>query len=170
MWQTEGLPKSLNYGHFFWQCQITETRYNKIKEGLISLHFENKDRKFIRHHAFHISLFLAEWFKREYDGYQCERGLDALGLTSQKSTIIWKYSNLPDEYLINSGQDERLFSMYILGGFPVKYIARVRRFDNLFNDIYRLSKGDIIDDEIVESFSNSFDSNNFVYQASLEKG
>lgn len=168
-WEMKQLPTSLEFGHFFWEYKIDKETYDNIKRLLIQLEL-NKNSRLCSRYAFNIALFLAEWFKREYDGYQCERGLDVLGLTSQKSNIIWKYSNLPHEYLINSGQDERLFSMYILGGFPVKYIARVRRFDNLFYAIYRLSKGDIIDDEIVESFSNSFDSNNFVYQASLEKG
>lgn len=168
-WEMKHLPTSLEYGHFFWEYKIDKETYDNTKRLLIQLEL-NKNTRLCSKYAFHIALFLAEWFKREYDGYQCERGLDTLGLTSQKSNIIWNNSNLPDEYLINSGQDERLFSMYILGGFPVKYIARVRRFDNLFYDIYRLSKGDIIDDEIVESFSNSFDSNNSVYQASLEKG
>lgn len=170
MWETEGLPKSLNYGHFFWQYKITESQYKKIKEGLISLHFEDKKIKFVRRYAFHISLFLAEWFKREYDGYQNERGLSIIGLDSQQSSHIWEGANLPDLYLINSGQNEWLFSIYVLGGFPINYIRRVKRFDSLFKKIWSIKQGEDIDDELLEEISDSFDSNNTVYQESMRKG
>lgn len=170
MWHFEKLPESLAYGNFFWQYQITESQYNKIKEGLISLHFENRNARFIRRHAFHISLFLSEWFKREYDGYQNERGLSIIGINSQQSPHIWRNSKFPDAYLINSGQNEYLFSTYVLGGFPIKYINRVKRFDALFKDIWNIKQGEEIDEELLEEMSLSFDTNNTVYQESMCKG
>lgn len=170
MWQIEQFPESLKYGNFFWHYQITESQYNKIKKGLISLHFEDKNAKFVRRYAFCISLFLSEWFKREYDGYQNERGLSIIGITSQQSRRIWEDSKFPDSYLINSGQNEYLFSIYVLGGFPINYIRRVRRFDSLFKNIWNVKQGEDIDEEILEEISDSFDTNNTVYQESMRKG
>ena len=170
MWKEEKLPESLNYGDFFWQYKITESQYFKIKEGLVSLHFEDKNAKFIRRYAFKISLFLAEWFKREYDGYQNERGLSIIGINSQQSWRIWEDSKFPDSYLVNSGQNEYLFSIYVLGGFPINYIRRVKRFDAIFENIWNIKQGEDIDKELVEDISDSFDTNNTVYQESMCKG
>ena len=170
MWQIERLPESLNYGNFFWQYKITESQYNKIKSGLISLHFEDKDAKFIRRYAFRISLFLSEWFKREYDGYQNERGLSIIGINSQQSRHIREDSKFPNSYLLKSGQNEYLFSIYVLGGFPINYIRRVRRFDSLLRNIWNIKQGEDIDGELLEEISDSFDTNNAVYQESMRKG
>lgn len=170
IWQREKLPDSLKQGEFFWQYKITNAQYETIKNSLISLHFENKNAKFIRKYAFYISFFLAEWFKREYDGYQNERGLSILGIDSQQSRRIWEGAKLSDSYLINSGQNEWLFSIYVLGGFPINYIRRVKRFDSLFKKIWSIKQGEDIDDELLEEISDSFDSNNTVYQESMRKG
>jgi len=170
MWQRESLPTSIKEGEFIWQKRISLAKYEKIKEGLIALHLEEKNAKFIRRYAFYIVVFLAEWFKREYDGYQNERGLSMIGINSQQSKRIWEDAKLPNSYLINSGVNEWLFSIYVLGGFPISYIRRVRRFDTLFNSIWTLRQGDDIDDEILEDISNSFDTNNSVYQESMKRG
>ena len=170
MWQVEKFPTSLSLGDFFWQYKISEKQYTKIKEALISLNFSDKNAKFIRKYAFKISFFLAEWFKREYDGYQNERGLSIIGIDSQQSRRIWEDSQFPDCYLINSGQNEYLFSIYVLGGFPINYIRRVRRFDSLFRNIWNLKQGEDIDEELLEDISESFETNNTVYQESLHKG
>ena len=170
MWKKEALPTSLKEGEFIWQKRISLGQYEKIKSGLVALHLEDKDAKFIRRYAFYIVVFLAEWFKREYDGYQNERGLSIIGINSQQSKRIWEDSKLPSSYLINSGVNEWLFSIYVLGGFPISYIRRVRRFDTLFNNIWTLRQGDDIDEEILDDISNSFDSNNSVYQESMNRG
>ncbi len=170
MWQRESLPTSLKEGEFIWQKRISLAQYEKIKAGLIALRLENKNAKFIRRYAFFIVVFLAEWFKREYDGYQNERGLSIIGINSQHSERIWESSKVPNSYLINSGVNEWLFSIYVLGGFPISYIKRVRRFDTLFNRIWTHRQGDDIDEQILEEFSNSFDTNNSVYQESMNRG
>lgn len=169
MWERESLPTSLKEGEFICQKRISLEQYEKIKAGLIALHLEEKNAKFISRYAFYIVVFLAEWFKREYDGYQNEQGLSIIGINSQQSKRIWEESKLPISYLINSGVNEWLFSIYVLGGFPISYIRRVRRFDSLFNRIWTLRQGDDIDEEILEDISNSFDSNNSVYQESMNR-
>ena len=168
-WKEKDLPTSLPKGNFFWQYRLGLTTYERIKELLIALDL-GKNTKLVKRYSFHIALYLAEWFKREYDGYLCERGLDQLGISSIKSKLIWENAHFDESYLINSGQNEWLFSMYVLGGFPVKYVCRVTRFDALFKSIWTIRQGDEIDEEVINDISNSFDSNNSVYQMSLLPG
>lgn len=169
LWESLGLPDHIKEGEYIWDFGIEQAAYDSIKSGLISLNLKN-NYKIVKHYAFHIVVFLAEWFKREYDGHLCERGLEQLGLQSTFSRKIWENANIPQSYLLNSGQNEWLYSMYVLGGFPVKYVCRVKRFDSLLKDIWTIRQDEEFDEETIESISDSFDSNNSVYQYSLMPG
>lgn len=168
-WEENHLPTTLDKGEFFWQTTINQETYEELKEKLILLDFKKNPNLYLRY-AFQIAFFLAQWFMREYDGFMCERGLDQLGIPSTKSKLLWKKAKLPDIYLINSGQNEWLFSIYILGGFPIKYITRVKRFDTLFESIWTIRKDEEFDEETLDNISEQFDSSNSVYYTSLKKG
>ncbi len=168
-WVKNKLPLTLKTGEYFWNYKIPQSTYDEIKGKLQGLNFkENRNR--IKPYASHIALFLAEWYKREYNGHEGGNGLVQIGLEPTDSQRVWGNANLPENYLYNSGQKEWLFSMYVFGGFPLKYICDGNRFNNLFREIWSIQQEDTIDESTINKISKSFDGNNSVYKQSLENG
>lgn len=169
-WKSNKLPISLKYGEYFWNYKICTEVYEMIKAQLHSLDLASSN-KLRKKYAFHIVLFLSEWFKREYSGNNNENGLMQIGLSSNNSSQIWENANMPAQYLLGSdNMTEWLFSMYVLGGFPLKYISKVGRFDRLFKGIWGIQQDNEADEEAIREIANSFDGNNVVYRQSLLNG
>lgn len=169
-WKSNNLPTELKEGEYFWQFKLSNKLYQEIKNHLKALHLGNQNARFIRKYAFQISLFLSEWFKREYNGNDRNTGLGVIGLlASQSSEYIWEGAKLPDLYLINTGENERVMSLYVLGGLPIQYANNNTRFEDLVNAISEFAEADI-DSEQEEVIIDCFDAHNSVYRQSLEKG
>lgn len=158
---------------YFWQWEISTEDYEKYKTLLEAVDFTLNTRKKVRFCAPQLALFIAEWYKREYNGNNSSSCLKTLGITTNLTQEIWENSGLKDCDLYrseDSGHREWLYSMYRLGGFPIKYVNRVSRFSFMFDEIWgEDSINDTISDEQVVELTEGFEGNH-VIQNSLISG
>lgn len=158
---------------YFWQWMISTEDFEKYKELLNAVDFSIKTRDKVRICAPQLALFIAEWYKREYNGNNSTSCLNTLGITTNLTQEIWKNSGLLDCDLYrseDSGHREWLYSMYRLGGFPIKYVNRVSRFSFMFDEIWgEDSTNDTISDEQIVELTEGFEGNH-VIQNSLISG
>lgn len=158
---------------YFWQWKISTEDFETYKELLDAVDFSINTRKKVRICAPQLALFIAEWYKREYNGNNSTSCLKTLGITTNLTQEIWENSGLQDCDLYrseDSGHREWLYSMYRLGGFPIKYVNRVTRFSFMFDEIWgEDSTNDTISDEQIVELTEGFEGNR-VIQNSLISG
>jgi hypothetical protein len=190
-WKEKALPESLSEGEYFWEKRIPFDTYSEIKEKLKELPL----KELIKNHNikknktqslfFYIACYLAEWFKWEYNGNKGNNGLAEIGLTTNDiHQNFWEMSNLPESYLYQTKTDEftegeknengtnrRLFSMYVLGGFPFHYICETDRSQSIsiFKYIWRINKNQEseLDEDAVDDMAKILDKN-VVYSKSIK--
>ena len=158
---------------YFWQWRISTEDFETYKGLLYDVEFSINTRKKVRICAPQLVLFIAEWYKREYNGNNSTSCLKTLGITTNLTQEIWENSGLQDCDLYRSeesGHREWLYSMYRLGGFPIKYVNRVSRFSFMFDEIWgEDSTNDTISDEQIVELTEGFEGNH-VIQNSLISG
>lgn len=158
---------------YFWQWNISTEDFEIYTKLLNAVDFSINTRKKVRICAPQLALYIAEWYKREYNGNNSTSCLKALGITSNLTQEIWENSGLQDGDLYRSeesGHREWLYSMYRLGGFPIKYVNRVSRFSFMFDEIWgEDSTNDTISDEQIVELTEGFEGNH-VIQNSLISG
>ena len=146
---------------YFWEWKINTDQYKMLKALLTSIRFKIQRPEIIRECAPQIALYIAEWYKREYDGYNSSNCLEEIGLDSSKSQMIWENANLRQDDVFCTDVTkihEWLYSMYLLGGFPIRYTNRSNRFSSMFDAIWGEDKeNDIISDEQLSDITQSFD-------------
>lgn len=119
--------KTFNY---IWQWKITCEEYNAVRKILTSedckkyikeIYVENKNCLFI------VVAYLAEYFKREWNGNNGVNVLAGIGLDGESSSIAQEYfGGKRQEYRIfqhDSGSHEWLRSIQVEGGLPVHYVV-----------------------------------------------
>lgn len=158
---------------YFWQWNISTEDFEIYTKLLNAVDFSINTRKKVRICAPQLALYIAEWYKREYNGNNSTSCLKALGITTNLTQEIWENSGLQDGDLYRSeesGHREWLYSMYRLGGFPIKYVNRVSRFSFMFDEIWgEDSTNDTISDEQIVELTEGFEGNH-VIQNSLISG
>lgn len=146
---------------YLWEWKVNTEQYEKLKELLKSLCLEIQPPKVIRACAPQIALYIAEWYKREYDGYKSTNSLEEIGLDSSKSQMIWESANLRYEYVFRTEDTnihEWLYSMYLLGGFPIRYTNRSNRFVSMFDALWGENKDtDEISNDQLQDITQRFD-------------
>ena len=153
---------------YFWEWRVSTEDYRDFKQLLINVNFSIRTRDKVRECAYQLCFFIAEWYKREYDGNEsvnclAELGIEGSGLTEE----IWKHSlQSHDEqpYITEeSNFHEWLYSIYVLGGFPIKYTQRSSRFSSLFDEIWGEDQNqDVISDEQLDELTQEFAGNQVV--------
>lgn len=158
-----------------WKLDIPYRTYNKLKDLLKqiiqALPANPRCRNSILINLTEkILVYVALWYRWEYQG-KGNNALDNIKFT-QRASFIW--DNSPSsykKYLFVPEEDGRntswLYSLYVLGGFPLKYVCnKDRRFASLFKDVNNPD----IDEDTLLNISNKFDNNNSVYYRSLVEG
>lgn len=152
---------------YFWQWRVCTEDYESYKNLLLQVDFRDRTREKVRICAEQIAFYIAEWYKREYDGNVDCDCLDAIGISSFYNQEIWENSygkqGLRPYRTENTGINEWLYSMYVQGGFPLKYVQRSVRFAPMFDEMWGDDrKLDIISDEQLNEITQSFDGNQVV--------
>lgn len=151
---------------YFWQWKISTDDFETYKILLNTINFSIDTRKKVRICAPQLALFIAEWYKREYDGNNSTSCLKTLGITTNLTQEIWENSGLRECDLYRSeesGHREWLYSMYCLGGFPIKYVNRASRFSFMFDEIWgEDGTNDIISDEQIVELTVGFEGNHVI--------
>lgn len=171
MWISRGLPdlgdiKEKKVPPYFWALKITEEQYDKMKELLRNNIPETGTSRsrtsFIKKYAVYIACYIAEWFKREYNGKNGESN----GIVKDDPGLENIWETLNNHYLFNNGKSTRwLYSIYALGGFPIKYIEYDKNKGTQFSSL--ISK--VCREEDINEVLESLRLNNQAYQWSLKE-
>lgn len=150
---------------YFWQWRVSTEDYNEYKDLLHNVDFSARTTEKVCCCARQLAFYAAEWYKREYDGNESENCFAELGINSTLNSKIWEnaFRNIT---AYNTGETNRnlwLYSMYVLGGFPIKYTLRSNHFSSLFDQIWGEDQAqDVISDEQIDEITQGFDGNQVV--------
>lgn len=166
---------------YFWQYRLTQEQYGRLKEILLSLNLKDNTgllkeepcSKEFGSVARVVALFVSEWYKRECCSLDGDRCLEIIGLESRHSEQIWRYSGLPEEYLHQNENENKMrqIAMCALGGLPLQFAYQSDRFKKFANRLFILKNNEVeTTDEDIESIVDSFDDGNRVFKCSLKSG
>ena len=149
-------------GKYFWQWKVCTADYETLRALLLAVDFSVNTRNKIRACARQLSLYIAEWYKREYHGHESDDCLGDLGIGSDAfNREIWENSNfkgLEPFRTEETGRTEWLYSIRLLGGFPIKYTETSSRFDALFCEIWADDReAGALSEEQIEELSYAFE-------------
>ena len=106
---------------YFWQWRVCKEDYDSLKSFLQSTLKNLSKREALKHYCHQISLFCAEWYKREYSGYGDgpKPAFSAIGCDH--------FTNFACDLCERSritlrGNNRYVNSLYAQGGLPWKYI------------------------------------------------
>lgn len=167
-----------------WKLRISNDMYLKLKTALSNyLSIRNiKKEKILQKYSQTIFVYIALWYRWEYNGNDQnenikkdpnKNALKALNTTIQISDI---WNNVPKsfkQYLYTSKNRSNLslYSIYVLGGFPLFYITCNNRFDKLFKELHSLNDTEYYPtDEHFQKVIDCFDKNNQAYKNSFIDG
>lgn len=159
-----------------WKLKISNDMYSKLKNALSNyLNVCNiKKEKILQKYSQAIFVYIALWYRWEYNGNdQNKNTLKALNTTIRISEIWNKVPESFKQYLYSSKNKSNLslYSIYVLGGFPLSYITCNRRFDKLFKELHSLNDTEYSPtDEHFQQVINCFDQNNQAYKQSFING
>lgn len=123
---------------YFWRNKITTEEYNELKNRIKECVYESK-RGFTKRYARVIALYIAEWYKREYNGNDGKQNaIKAIGLSCRPEEI-WNNCNFPNNYLSGQKNNRYLDSLYVLGGLPINYLIH-KKFNSVFKEIQSVYK------------------------------
>lgn len=159
-----------------WQLSISKDMYLKLKSALTNyMTIPNiKKKEILKNYSLAIFVYVALWYRWEYNGN--DNNGNALNELMVSITISEIWDNVPPpykEFLYTSenGSNLLLYSLYVLGGFPLFYITSNPRFDNLFKEIHSLNNAEYQStDEHFQQVIKCFDENNQAYKNSLISG
>lgn len=161
---------------YFWQWKVCSEDYNTLRKLLKDVDFSTQTKEKIRRCATQLSLYIAEWYKREYQGRESNDCLGELNIGSNAyNEFIWENSGLPERGIEpfkteETGRTEWLYSIRLLGGFPIKYTEKTAKFDALFCEIWAEGRdAGALSDEQIEELSSAFDGS-LVVKNSLVSG
>lgn len=154
---------------YFWQWRVCTEDYNSLRDLLKEVDFSTKTIDKIRRCAEQLSLYIAEWYKREYQGRESNDCLGDLGINSSAyNKCIWENSGFERRGIEpfrteDSGITEWIYSIRLLGGFPIKYTEKTAKFDALFCEIWAEGREEgALSDEQIEELSSAFDGSQVV--------
>ena len=151
---------------YIWKWRVKTEDYEAFHDLLLAVDFTERTREKVRLCANQLAFYIAEWYKREYDGNNSANCLGEFQLSSAFSKEIWEHSHSEDDrpYCTPDTRiNEWLYSLYIQGGFPIKYTRRAVRFAPLFDEIWGDDqKLDTISEEQLYELTQGFDGNQVV--------
>ena len=128
-----------------WKNKISTETYEKLFE-LLKICADENERGFTKRFAKLIVVYCAEWYKREYNGNDGKKNpLKTLGIGCPTSDL-WKWAEINNKLLYKT---EYLWSIYVLGGFPINYLIR-KKFDDFMGEISSAYKSNAEDDSLSE--------------------
>ena len=155
---------------YFWKWRVSTEDYEEFRDLLLKVNFADRTREKVRLCAHQLSFYIAEWYKREYDGFDSANCLESINIPSASfNKDIWEYSHDIDDrpYCTEDTHiNEWLYSMYVMGGFPIKYTKRAAKFAPLFDNIWGDDqKTDVISEEQLNELTQGFDGNQVIKNA-----
>lgn len=157
-----------NFGkRYIWQWKIPSSVYEILKKNLAKIVNEffgtqgnikttikrlGNDQA-IRLFSRLVAVYCAEWFKREFNGYDLENNaLEDIGLIGPGIAQEIFCRAYGEENVCHAGNHrEWLWSMYVQGGLPVNYIVQKNRNNNMVDTLAAyFAPGEQTSDELSE--------------------
>ena len=145
---------------YLWKNKLGTEEFEELKVHLIACSNEGRI-DFVKRFARAILLYIAEWYKRCYSGKTDKNAIETLKLEC-KPKEIWEAAQMPNSLLYKKKNNMYLFSMYVLGGLPIRYLTN-KRFKDIFKEISSAYKKK--EDE--EQINNNIFINNHALQESM---
>lgn len=160
---------------YVWKLQIPYRLYCELKEALQSVFKVVKQSTLLNNHCEKIFVYVAEWFKWEYQpGIQNNAFTDLdKNITRTQVTYVCKkiWNNLSKwQNFRYSGEfnEIHLYSIYALGGFPLRAIFKSYKIDSLFECLLQEDDVDILTDSLLKVIPGLSDA--FRQSLTIEKG
>lgn len=136
------------YAPYVWQLKINEQEYNELAQWV-----NNVPQRINKEYAVLAIVYIAEWYKRDYDGTV----INPLRVPAES---LWEASGFDIEtYVYKTVKTTRyLESIFMLGGLPMKFLTQ-RSDKKLLKALCRIYKGDkssLDDDNIGKGQSLAF--------------
>ena len=158
---------------YVWKLQIPYRLYCELKEALQSVFKVAKQSTLLNNHCEKIFVYVAEWFKWEYQpGFQnnaftdLDKNITRAQVTSACKKIWDNLSKWQNFRYSGESNDIHLYSIYALGGLPLLSIQKSYKIDSLFDTI--LSNSDDLD-AVIESLDKVISGNSDAFRQSLTK-
>lgn len=158
---------------YVWKLQIPYRLYCELKEALQSVFKVAKQSALLNNHCEKIFVYVAEWFKWEYQpGSQnnaftdLDKNITRAQVTSACKKIWDNLSKWQNFRYSGESNDIHLYSIYALGGLPLLSIQKSYKIDSLFDTI--LSNSDDLD-AVIESLDKVISGNSDAFRQSLTK-
>ncbi len=135
---------------YVWKLQIPYRLYCDLKEALQSTFKVVKQSTLLNNHCEKIFVYVAEWFKWEYQPGCQSNAFSDLGVKNI-SGKVWESLNKWQNFRY-SGEtnDIHLYSIYALGGFPLLAILKSDRIDNLFECLLHEDDIDVLTESLLK--------------------
>ncbi len=127
---------------YVWRLRLTEQEFHQL-----AAHVHAAPESITHEYAVMAIIYIAEWYKREYDGNVSNP------ISFVLAENLWRVSGFDTETYVYKGKKNyrHLESIYMLGGLPMKFITQIRNKDLLKKlcRIYKGERSDLEDDESI---------------------
>lgn len=177
-WETNIHNDKYKYIPLVWKLDISHNEYVTFK-GLLKTFISVLPQREVRERNAYLDkyaefffVYVALWYRWEYQG-RTNNALQDIGYPYSAKRIWENCSESYQEYLYfpdeEDGNTSWLNSLYVLGGFPLRYICNEHHFFRLFKEINNPKMDE--DEDTLKRISESFDDNEIsVYYRSLIQG
>ena len=153
---------------YVWKLQIPYRLYCALKEALQSVFKVAKQSTLLNNHCEKIFVYVAEWFKWEYQPGSQNNAFTDLGVKNI-SGKVWESLNKWQNFRYSGESNEiHLYSIYALGGFPLRAIFKSGRIDSLFECLLQEDDVDILTDSLLKVIPGLSDA--FRQSLTIEQG
>ena len=134
---------------YTWQWNLSIAEYEEIKSLLKE--YSSQISEIISRNTVCcklIQLYISEWYKREYNGNDSNNAFSSIGVNEYNTlpericrqlgideNKVYKSRNIDGSEI---GQNEWLYTIYVDGGLPLKYLSNPTKATNLKNTIYEI--------------------------------
>ncbi|MEE0236940.1 MAG: hypothetical protein UD961_12405 [Bacteroidales bacterium] len=129
---------------YVWKLQISNSLYRELKEILHSAFKVVKQSVLLDNHSEKIFVYVAEWFKWEYQPGSQNNAFTDLGIRNISGKLWESLNKWQDFRYSGEANDINLYSIYALGGFPLLAILKSDRIDSLFECLLHEDDPDVL--------------------------
>lgn len=151
------LDKVLNIEHdepYFWRLMLDTDEYNALRD-YVRQEVSRGKMHAIRSIPLPIMAYIAEWYKREYDGQNSPADLN---LDSADLRQLWQVSGIDVEKFVARDEFSKrwLYSIYVLGGLAARYEMHRGDGGRFLRKLCRLFHGEDIEIRVGEQNALAF--------------
>lgn len=140
---------------YVWQLRLSADEFKSLEQCLkasVAAHGGDHRHLLAPDFALPLVIYLAEWYKREYNGSETGDSAPVVALTSDERKQLWEASGIDSNIFVynassNPDKPSRRWqeSLQVLGGLAVKHELRRSESDPFLSKLCRIFHGEDID-------------------------